>query len=197
MKKQRIVLRDIEKSYDGKAVISGFSADISTGSAIMGESGKGKTTLGRIIAGIERADSGSVDFSGKPTFSVVFQDDRLFEDFSAIDNVALAAPKGKDKREARAEAAELLSLMRIDESEQNKPVSTFSGGMKRRVALARALTKESDILLLDEPFKGLDTETRRVCAEIIRERAKERLLLLITHDKTEAELLGIENILNL
>ncbi len=197
MKKQIIKLRDIEKSYDGKAVISGFSADISADVAIMGESGKGKTTLGRIIEGLESADSGKVEFSGKPTFSVVFQEDRLFEDFSAIENVAIAADKRKDKAEARVQAAELLSLMRIDEAEQNKPVSAFSGGMKRRVALARALTKESDILLLDEAFKGLDTETRRVCAEIIRERAKDRLLILITHDKTEAELLGIENILNL
>ncbi len=197
MKKQRIILENITKSFDGNAVIEDLSAEISENTALMGASGEGKTTLSRIIMGLESADAGNVKFDRAPTFSAVFQEDRLFEDFSAVENVALAYGKGKGKADAKRDAASLLSSMNIAESEQLKRVSVFSGGMKRRVALARALAKPSDILVLDEPFKGLDKELRRMCAEFVRERAQNRLILLITHDMTEAELLGIDRILNI
>ncbi len=197
MKKQRIILDSLCKSYGDRAVIDGFSANISENTAIMGASGEGKTTLARIILGLETADGGEVKFERKPTFSVVFQEDRLFEDFFAVDNVALAFGSDKNRAEAKKEAAEILSTLGISEDEQNKPTWAFSGGMKRRVALARALSKTSDILVLDEPFKGLDTDTRQICAECVKDRAKGRLILLITHDLTEAELLGIENILKI
>ncbi len=195
MTEKRIILDNISKSFGEQSVLYGFSAEISENTALMGASGEGKTTLARIILGLERADSGNLEFSGKPTFSAVFQEDRLFEDFSAVENVALAYDKKTGRTQAKLDAASILTSMGIDTSEQNKPTSAFSGGMKRRVALARALAKQSDILVLDEPFKGLDEATRDMCAAQLKERAKDRLLILITHDKKEAELLDIDNIL--
>ncbi len=197
MKKQSITLDSIKKSFDGRTVIDGFSAEISENTAFMGASGEGKTTLARIIMGLEYADGGSVSFSLNPTFSCVFQEDRLFEDFSAVENVAIAYGKKTGRAQASEKASRLLSEMGISKQELYKPTSQFSGGMKRRVALARALAKKADILVLDEPFKGLDADTREMCARVVREHSMDALIILITHDKTEAQLLGIEKILNI
>jgi len=161
----------------------------------MGPSGKGKTTLVRIIAGLSSPCSGTVEFSSKPMFSVVFQEDRLFNDFSAIENVSLIFDKKTSKKEAKARASELLSELLISPEEQNKAVKDFSGGMKRRVALARALAAEHDILILDEPYKGLDEKSRAVCAEVIKKYSEDKLVLMVTHDKTEAQLTGTNNVI--
>ncbi len=197
MKKQGIIIKNLSKSYDGKSVLENFSAEIRENTAIMGASGEGKTTLCRIILGLEGSDEGEVIFEQKPCFSAVFQEDRLFEAYSAVSNVALAFDKGIGKAEARCKASELLSGLGIEENEQKKAVGAYSGGMKRRVALARSLAKKADILLLDEAFSGLDEKTKEKCASFVREKAKDTLILLITHDKAEAELLGIENVINL
>ena len=85
--------------------------------------------------------------------------------------------------------------MRIDPSEHDKPVRDYSGGMRRRVAIARALAVESDILILDEPYKGLDADTREAVAAVIREKAADRLIILVTHDRYEAELTGIDTVI--
>ncbi len=193
--KNTISLKKITKKFGGEAVLNDFSCDIDKSTAIMGPSGKGKTTLIRIIAGLTLPDSGSVEFSARPKFSVVFQEDRLFNDFSATDNVSVVLDKKLSKAESRRIASELLFELLISPEDQNKAVKDFSGGMKRRVAIARALAAESDILILDEPYKGLDEHTRAVCAEVIKKYSADKLVLMVTHDKTEAEITGIEKII--
>ena len=190
--KNTVTLDNVTKTYGELCVLDALSLSITENTALMGASGKGKTTLLRIIAGLERPDSGEVRFADKPKLSVVFQDDRLFEDFSAVENVT--AIIGRDRR---AEAADALRELLIDPSELDKSVRDYSGGMKRRVAIARALLADHNILLLDEPFKGLDEDTRNKTAEVIRRYSEEKLVLLVTHDPREADLLGIERVVTI
>jgi NitT/TauT family transport system ATP-binding protein len=190
--KNTVTLDKVTKSYGGLRVLDGYSAAITENTALMGASGKGKTTLLRIIAGLERPDSGEVKFSEKPKLSFVFQEDRLFEDFSAVENITAIIGKGAENER---KAAEMLLSLLIDTDEHSGAVRDFSGGMKRRVAIARALLAEHDVLLLDEPFKGLDEDTRDITARVIREHSREKLTLLVTHDTREAELLGIGNVI--
>ena len=189
--KNKITLDRVTKRFGELTVLCDFSAVIDENTAIMGASGAGKTTLLRLILGLEKADSGEIGFSCKPSFSVVFQEDRLFEDFSAIENITAIIGRGKEKEQI---ACDMLSRLMIDTAEQNKPVRDFSGGMKRRAAIARALLHESDILVLDEVFKGLDENTRDTVAAVIREYSEGKLVILITHDKHEAALLGIDRV---
>ena len=191
--KNQITLVDVKKSYDAHTVLDGVSYVIDDDIAIMGVSGKGKTTLVRIIMGLERADSGEVSFREKPRFSAVFQEDRLFESFSATENITAIIGRGKENEKR---ACSLLAELLIDPTEFSKPVRDFSGGMKRRVAIARALLADSNILVLDEAFKGLDEETRDRTAGVIRKYAEDKLILLVTHDTHEAELLGIEKVIS-
>lgn len=190
--KNTITLDRVKKCYGDLCVIDDMSLTIAENTAVMGPSGGGKTTLLRMIAGLERPDSGEVRFADKPRFSVVFQEDRLFEDFSAVENVTAIIG-----RERRTEATDVLSELLIDPSELAKPVRDYSGGMKRRVAIARALLAESNILLLDEPFKGLDEDTRDKTAEVIREYTEDKLTILVTHDPREADLLGIKRVVTI
>ena len=195
MTDQAISIVNVSKSFDGVSVLSDFSAEIDCNTAVMGTSGKGKTTLIRIIMGLISADGGEIRYKKTPVFSCVFQEDRLFEDFSAIENVAAVCEKDLGKRAARELSCKLLSKMEINEDEQQKAVYTYSGGMKRRVALARALAKESNVLILDEAFKGLDAHTREICAECVIRYSADRRVVMITHDKTEGELCGISSFL--
>lgn len=195
--KNKIILKNITKKFDTEAVLDNFSCEIAENTAIMGPSGKGKTTLLRIISGLTESDSGTIKFSRNPTFSVVFQEDRLFSDFSAIENVSVVVSKKTPKKEAQTRASELLCELLISPEEQNKAVKDFSGGMKRRVAIARALAADHDILILDEPYKGLDEHTRAVCAEVIKKYSEDKLVLMVTHDKTEAEITGINKIISI
>ena len=192
--KNAISLKNIKKSYGDMTVLDSVSATFSDSIAIMGASGKGKTTLLRIIMGLEKADGGEVSFEVKPRFCTVFQEERLFDGFSAIDNVCAVASKKMPRAEAERRAQELLCALLIDKSEHQKNVGAYSGGMRRRVAIARALFADGNILVLDEPYKGLDPHTREVCASVICKYANDRLILLITHDDREAELTRIGDI---
>ena len=192
--KNKITLKNITKKFDNDAVLDNFSCEIGENIAVMGPSGRGKTTLIRIIAGISEPDDGTVEFARKSTFSVVFQEDRLFNDFSAIENVSLVFDKKISKNEAQKRASELLCELLISPDEQSKAVKDFSGGMRRRVAIARALAAEHDVLILDEPYKGLDENTRAVCAEVIKKYSGNKLVIMVTHDKTEAEITGTNKI---
>ena len=181
-----IVIKDLCKRFADKVVLDKFSIVIPVGSifGIMGESGCGKTTLLRILLGLEKADSGSI--SGLPTrISAVFQEDRLCDEFSAVENVAIAAPR----KTPREEIEECLRALGLDDS-IHRPVRTLSGGMRRRVAIARALLAEGELLLLDEPFKGLDEETRLSVMTVVREMTRTRTVLLVTHDEEEIRAMG-------
>lgn len=152
---------------------------------LMGPSGRGKTTLLRILMGLETADSGTISGLEQSRIGVVFQEDRLCETFSPIDNVRLVTDLPADQ--VRIELSRLLP-----EESLPRPVSTLSGGMKRRTAICRALLAPCDILLMDEPFTGLDQQTKAVAIQYLLEKSAGKLLLLSTHQEEDAKLLGAE-----
>lgn len=169
------------KSYNGAAVLRDVTFTAGTGvTCVMAPSGCGKTTLLRILLGLETADSGTVVGTGC-RWAAVFQEDRLLEHLDAAENLRFILGRDYDAAQAAAVLAELgLGDM------GGKAVRTFSGGMRRRLALARALLAKSDALALDEPFAGLDGETRQLARDCLRRRAGERPVLLVTHDEEDA-----------
>lgn len=185
-----IILEKLNKSYGDKVVLRDFSLRIPQGetTVIMGPSGCGKTTLLNILMGFLKPDSGEI--TGLPgRIAAVFQEDRLCEDFSALSNVAMVL-SGKSHEPAR-----ILGLLGLGE-EMKTPVKALSGGMKRRAAIARALCYGGELLVLDEPFKGLDEDTRRVVMEVVASETKGRTVIAVTHDPEEAAFLS-ENIIRM
>ena len=181
-----ILLIHLNKTFDHLPVLKDFSATFAAGrtTCIMGRSGCGKTTLLRILLGLERADSGKI--TGLPTrCSAVFQENRLCDEFSAVENVKIAAP-----HRTTDEIKETLFSLLLDEEAQEKPVSELSGGMRRRVAIARALLAKGELLLMDEPFKGLDEATRDTVIAYVKQAVAGRTVILVTHDEEEAKALG-------
>ena len=168
------------KSYGGKAVLTNLTAVFRPGiTCAAAPSGTGKTTLLRLLLGLERPDAGSIRGAGC-RWAAVFQEDRLLEDLSAAGNLRFALG------EVPGEAGALLARLGLELSDP-KPVRAWSGGMKRRLALARALLAPAEALALDEPFTGLDGENRARCLELIRERGRGKPVLLATHDLTGLE----------
>ena len=152
--------------------------------------GVGKTTLLRILLGLEKPDSGEL-MGMAVRWSAVFQEDRLLEGLDALGNLRFAL--GTDYEEAKAAA--MLTALGLT-WETGKPVREWSGGMKRRLALARALLAVSDAVALDEPFTGLDEENRRRAVLCVAAAAETKPVILVTHDRTELNLLRA-NIVNL
>lgn len=176
-----IEIKNLSKSFGRKKVLDGFSLKINDGEhiAIVSPSGSGKTTLFRIIAGLDKRFSGTCNVEGK--ISYMFQEDRLFPNSTVLENI-LAVTSDK------ALAEELLAKVELSDAQSLFP-DTLSGGMKRRVALVRALAANFDILLIDEPFTGLDEELKRRVAEKVKELTLNKTLVVITHDRAEAKLL--------
>lgn len=173
---------NVSKSFDGHPVIRGFSAQLAPGSrtCLMGPSGCGKTTLLRLLMGLEAPDSGQIHIPEGTRFSAVFQEDRLLSRLTAAANVRLAA------RVPVAQAEELLLELGIPPDSLSQPVSTFSGGMKRRVALCRSLLAQYDVLALDEPYKGLDEDTRARAMRLVDAHTAGHTVILVTHAAEEA-----------
>ena len=178
-----IVLKDITKRFGRKTVIDGFSISLENGSrtALVSPSGSGKTTLFRIIAGLEKRFDGERRVDGK--IALMFQEDRLFEKVTVLDNVTAASDRDPEI------AVRLLSDLGLSDALEAYPPA-LSGGMKRRVALARALFFDGDVVLLDECFTGLDDGTKRTVASVINREIENKTLVLISHDIEDAELLG-------
>ena len=177
-----VEVRDVCKDYGTLRVLRGVSFRAQPGRpvAVTGASGSGKTTLLRIVMGLEAPDAGSVSFIGgppKPRFGAVFQEDRLFEDFDAVANVRLAAGSIR-RQEIRSELLKLLP-----EDALSKPVSSLSGGQRRRAAIVRAVVSPGDVLIMDEPFAGLDAENTELAMEYLRESSLSRTLILAVHEK--------------
>lgn len=181
-----IQLCEVSKSFDGKPVLVNLSHSFPDGgiSCVLGPSGCGKTTLLRILMGLLEPDSGRIlGLSGR--CSAVFQEDRLIEHASALANVRIAL-----KRDFPAgRIAEALSAVGLADA-MAQPVRELSGGMKRRVAIVRALLSDAPLLLMDEPFRGLDRATREQVIRFSRPLMAGRTAIVVTHDPEEPAMLG-------
>lgn len=182
-----IDIRGLCVSFGGRPVLSGCSLHVPDGGrvALMGPSGCGKTTLINAVAGLLRPDAGTVDLHGGRV-AYVFQEPRLLPWLTAAENVNLVLSDGAATLDR---ALELLRAVGLAEAADKYPAQ-LSGGMQQRVALCRALAYGGDILLLDEPLKGLDRELRETVASLILDRSRGSTVLLVTHDPEEARLLA-------
>lgn len=186
-----ITLKNLTKAFDEEVVLDGFNGVIKENqfTCIMGESGIGKTTLINIIMGLIKQDYGEISGLEGKRISAVFQEDRLCEDFDAITNIKLVARKDTMEQEI----IEVLENLGLGDS-LNKKVSLFSGGMRRRLAIARALVAESDIVIMDEPFKGLDKELYINTINYVKEKLEGKTVIVITHREEESSILEANNI---
>lgn len=168
-----LTLKGVCKRFGGQQVLKDVNLVCGQGEItyLRAPSGSGKTTLLRIIAGLTPPDAGEIRVP--PGVSMIFQEDRLCMGFNAVKNVELVTGDEKTAREA------LRRL--LDEEALGKPCEALSGGMKRRVALVRAMESDSSVVLLDEPFTGMDADTRARAEEYIRERQNGRTILIATH----------------
>ena len=196
--KLRLTIEHLNKSYGTLPVLRDLNLSLTTPDryCLMSPSGSGKTTLFRILMGLETADSGTVSLSQcsegswlpldreQARVAAVFQEDRLIEHLSPLEQGALFCEKAM-RPLLRAEFLRLLPEECLD-----RPVSLLSGGMRRRCALLRAILAPSRLLLLDEPFTGLDEQTKKEAARYLLERQNGRLLLLSSHSREEAALLN-------
>ena len=182
-----IQIRSLSKAFGDNQVLSGFSADFPEGktTCIMGPSGVGKTTLLRLLTGLEKPDQGEILGIAGKRLSAVFQEDRLCENLTAGANVRMVQrqPARKSREFARRmeEGFNSLGL----EGCAGRKASELSGGMRRRTALLRALLAEYDILLLDEPFKGLDAETKKRAMDYTKKMCRGKTVICVTHDQEE------------
>ncbi len=183
-----IEIENLTKAYDGQAVLENLSLTFDDGSftCIMGKSGVGKTTLLNILMGLENADSGVICGLDDKKVSVVFQENRLCNNITALLNIKMVIQK--DSRITDDKISEYLRRIGLG-NDLKKPVSEYSGGMKRRVAILRALLADFDLLIMDEPLKGLDDETKETVIALIKELTKEKTVIMTTHDDSEASLL--------
>lgn len=180
---QEIRIAHISKAYHGKVVLQDFSAVLPAGmvTGLMAPSGTGKTTLLRILMGLEQADAGRIEGLAGLRISAVFQEDRLCENLTPVSNIRLVNPDCTVQEVQQALTAVGLGGC------LSQPVRELSGGMCRRVAILRALFAVSAFVLLDEPFKGLDAETKKLVMEDTRRRCQGRTVLLVTHDASELD----------
>lgn len=180
----KIEFQHVRMAYGDKTVFSNLSYtfDLNGTTTLMGESGCGKTTLLRLLCGLEKPKNGKI--LGIPQrYTFLFQENRLLPWATVFENVAAVCG---------AESAWYwLSSVGLADEAKNLP-SALSGGMQRRVALARAFAHASDILLLDEPFKGLDAALRSDMIALLQKQAEMRPILFVTHDIQEAQEGGAE-----
>jgi len=174
-------LNNISVAFDGKPVLRDFSFDFSgTGIiAVVGESGSGKTTLFRVLAGLQSIDSGTITHIPEK-ISYSFQEHRLLPWLNAVQNV-ISVSDSKDE----TGALNLLGRMGITPDDAKKTPDKLSGGMRQRVAIARALYYNADIYLFDELFAGLDADNVKIVADLLKEKAQESLVVVITHENTD------------
>jgi sulfate transport system ATP-binding protein len=194
-----ITVRNVNKSFGTTPILRDVSVDVASGSltALLGPSGGGKSTLLRVIAGLEQPDSGTVAISGSDVTTVVpqrrnvgfvFQHYAAFKHMNVQENVAFGLRvRKRPKQEIRRRVAELLELVHLEQMADRYPAQ-LSGGQRQRMALARALAVEPEVLLLDEPFGALDAQVRKELRTWLRRLHDEVHVttVFVTHDQEEA-----------
>lgn len=189
---QLLEVKNITKSFGNTVVLDDFSYKFERGVYVLSEpSGAGKTTLLRILCGLEVADSGTVCKSLQAKTVMMFQEDRLLENLSVRTNIMLAiqARSQEQKQNARERITEALCAVGLEGTE-NKTVFELSGGQKRRVALLRTLFADADILLFDEPLKGLDETLKQQVIGFVKPFVESKIVIWVTHTPEEVKLLG-------
>ena len=194
-------VQNITKNWETKTISISFSLSEGASLALLGDSGAGKTTILKMIAGLIKIDEGSLFFNGKDIthtpcgkrdVGMVFQDYALFPHFSVEDNVAYGLLcNGVSKRQAREEVASWLKLFELERIKKLHP-NEISGGEKQRVSLARSLAVGNRLILFDEPLSALDSKLRKRLQEQQKERQKSLgyTAIYVTHDESEAEILA-------
>lgn len=182
-----LIVSDLNKRFGDNTVLDACSFELEPGqvSCLMAPSGSGKTTLFRVMLGLERADSGSVQGVKPGHVSMMFQEDRLCETLTPVENVALVMPARTSRAAVRALLEEVLPASCMDQ-----PVMELSGGMRRRVSLVRAVAYPGDLAILDEPFTGLDNMSRLKVIDFILRHKGARTFLVATHGEDDARYLG-------
>lgn len=188
-----IVIEKLSKAFGEEVIYDNFNLEIEEGSCtcIMGKSGVGKTTLLNILLGLDKDYAGNIKGLENKKISCVFQEDRLCENITAVFNIKMVTDISK--KYSNAEILDILKKVGIDGFDK-KPVSEYSGGMKRRVALVRALLADFDVLILDEPFDGLDEETKNKCILLIKEYTEGKTVILVTHSEEDAKLMNAKTV---
>lgn len=184
-KNVQISIEHLSKSFGEETVLNDLSLTLSSGCAygLMAPSGAGKTTFFRILMGLETPDSGAIRGLAGLRISAVFQEDRLLEQETALQNLRFVTGRSYSVQELYGLLLRLLPADSLD-----KPVREFSGGMKRRTSILRALLAPSDLILMDEPFTGLDRVTRETAIALIKEYTKKKIFLFSTHSEEEIRL---------
>lgn len=184
-----VKVKELYKSFDKLQVVADLSFNLFSDKihCFFGPSGCGKTTLVNLLAGVTKADGGQIEGLVGKTFSYVFQEDRLLPWATLEENLHFVLEGRCDKAEARHLIDKYLDLVELSKFRNNYP-DELSGGMKQRVSIARAFAYEADVLIMDEPFKGLHLELKKGFMDFIKEywRGRRPLTIFITHDIEEA-----------
>ncbi len=175
-------------SFEDQMIFRDFNFSLASRqwTALLGASGIGKSTLLRLIAGLEKDYQGKIMLAENTRLAWLAQQDSLFPWLSVLDNVQLQAHlQGKTNPKTQRKAEDLLQAVNML-AHKHKPCYQLSGGQRQRVALARTLMLEADLILMDEPFSALDAVTRLQLQQLARQLLKDKTVLLITHDPQEA-----------
>lgn len=185
---EAVWLKNCRISYGKELIFENISAAFETGKnyAITGMSGIGKTTLFSVISGLKKAEAGEI-YGTENVRAYVFQENRLFEECTALENVYATGQCSMDIETVKAALSELLP-----EESYGKPVKEYSGGMKRRVEIARAILSDSPVLLMDEPFNGLDEQTKEKTIVFLKKYKQGRTILFTSHCRADIEKMQAE-----
>lgn len=185
-----VQIRNLCKTFGSKKVLNNLNITLEDGGiyCLMGPSGMGKTTLLRIIMNLESKDSGEITgIDPDVEISSMFQEDRILPMLSAVANVNMMYEKKRPVKEIKEDLSQILPKKCL-----RQPVCELSGGMKRRVSLARCMHYQGKMIILDEPFTGLDMATKQEVISYILKNRRNRILLVATHGIEDAALLGAE-----